>query len=72
VGVIDQQGVLAPSRHLIPPLDIFRGPCTPILWFVFPIHYYSLFLSFHFNALCVKEDLYTNIRFLIFCQGIPH
>jgi hypothetical protein len=30
--------MLTPPWHLPdPPSDIFRGPCTPTLWFVFPI-----------------------------------
>jgi hypothetical protein len=43
-----------PPWHLIPhpPSDIFRGPCKPILWFVFPkglmrlitVRYFCLFI----------------------------
>jgi hypothetical protein len=35
-SVTGQQGILTPPWHLI-PLPIFRGLCTLILWFVFPI-----------------------------------
>jgi hypothetical protein len=36
-GVTGQQGMLYSSMAPDPTPDIFRGPCTPILWFVFPI-----------------------------------
>jgi hypothetical protein len=54
-----------------PTFDIFRGPCSPILWFVFPVglenDYCSLSISFHpvvrfgpLSALHFLQDLWVD------------
>jgi hypothetical protein len=51
-----------------PTSDIFRGPCTPILLFVFPIgleiEYCSLFLSFHYGPALAGPFYEIGLKFL--------
>jgi hypothetical protein len=42
-----RQGILTPPGHLIPcTSDIFRGPCLPILWFVFRLLFVIYAISY--------------------------
>jgi hypothetical protein len=61
-GVTDQQGMLTPPWHLIPPLI-----CTPILWFVFPIGLMRLITDRYFCHFildfCFQKLLFWHVTY---------
>jgi hypothetical protein len=77
VGVTGQQGMLTPSWHLIPPLIYsVRGPCTPILWFLFLIRLMRLitdsyFCHFTYRRLPVRIPVKSNMVVWVVSAPLP-
>jgi hypothetical protein len=71
-GCVQSTGDAYSSMAPDPTSDIFRGPCTPILWFVFPIslmrlitdRYFLSFLQSRLKTAFRKYGIYIRRNFL--------